>query len=405
MPRWLLLSLLLLIPAPAPAQEAARLLVGASSLTAEESGWGWGWGREPTLELELALSRAVPYRAVIVGDPVRLIVDLKETDFSGLRTEDLFGHDAVPAIRWGAFRQGWSRIVVELPGPYRITSASQRTKAPQPVIRVRLEPVAEDEFAPLPSATAALRNLPAPADLPPPTADAEGLTVVLDPGHGGFDPGAQAGGETEADLVLGFAKELRTALEAQGVTVRMTREDDSFVRLEKRMTMARDAGADLFLSLHADALPSGQAAGATIFVWNPKANGKAARQLATRHDRSDLLSGIDLTGKDDGLASVMMDFARTDTQPRSENFARFLTSRMALQGIGLHDRPIQGAAFSVLKSPDIPSALLELGFITDEHDRANLTDPQWRARMVRVLVEAISGWARDERFRETNLRH
>ncbi|PHQ71900.1 MAG: hypothetical protein COB97_00820 [Paracoccus sp.] len=100
-----------------------------------------------------------------------------------------------------------------------------------------------------------------------------------------------------------------------------------------------------------------------------------------------------------------MDFARTDTQPRSENFARWLTSRMALMGIGMHGRPVQGAAFAVLKSPDMPSALLELGFISDDADRANLTNPLWRARMVEVVADAITGWARDDAARASMLRH
>lgn len=185
----------------------------------------------------------------------------------------------------------------------------------------------------------------------------------------------------------------------------MTREDDSFVRLEERMTRARAAGAQLFLSLHADALPQGQAAGATVYLWNPASDGRAARQLAMRHDRDDLVAGVDLAGQDDALADTLMDFARTDTQPRSENFARWLTSRMALMGIGMHGRPVKGAAFSVLKSPDIPSALLELGFISDDSDRANLTDPSWRARMVEVVADAITGWARDDRARSAMLRH
>lgn len=170
------------------------------------------------------------------------------------------------------------------------------------------------------------------------------------------------------------------------------------------MTLAREAGAQLFLSLHADALPTGQAAGATIYLWDPDSDGRAAQQLALRHDRDDLLAGIDLAGEDDALAAALMDFVRTDTQPRSENFARFLTSRMALMGIGLHGRPVQDAAFSVLKSPDMPSALLELGFISDDQDRANLGDPLWRARMVQVLVESVTGWARDEAVRATMLR-
>lgn len=398
--RWLLLCLGLLLSPAAFAQDAARLDISASSLTSEKKGW---WGR-PSLELTLTLSRAVPYRTMIVGDPARLIVDLKDVDLDDLQPSEFFGHDVVPGLRWGDFRKNWSRIVIELPGPYDIASAGQQTSSPQAVIRIALDPVDEEDFAPLPSATAAQRNLPEAAKLPPPAAPSEGLTVMLDPGHGGIDPGAIAGGEAEAELVLKFARELKSALETKGITVGMTRDSDVFVGLETRMTAARDAHADLFLSLHADALPTGQAAGATIYVWTPRADSRAAKQLATRHDRSDLLSGVDLTGKDDQLASVMMDFARTDTQPRSENFASFLTSRMALHGIGLHDRPVQGAAFSVLKSPDIPSVLLELGFITDPHDRSNLTSPEWRKRMVAVVTEAILGWAQDEKARTANLR-
>lgn len=402
--RWLALLLLLLIGWPLDAgraQEAARLQIGASSLTTE----GRDRGRARPMELTLTLNRAVPYRVFLVADPVRLIVDLQGVDLSDVSPDDLFGHDHVPALRWGRFRRGWSRVVVELPGPYRITSAGQRAAAPEPVIRIALQPVPEDQFDPRPSATAALRDLPEPSDLPPPEPGTGKLTVMLDPGHGGFDPGAEAEGETEADLVLTFALELRKSLRARGVEVAMTREDDHFVSLEARTTAARAAGADLFLSLHADALPRGQAAGATVYLWNPRADDRAAAQLAARHDRDDLLAGIDLAGQDDALAAAMMDFARTDTQPRSENFARFLTSRMALMGIGLHGRPVQGAAFSVLKSPDIPSALLELGFISDMNDRANLTDPLWRARMVAVLSEAIIGWARDENARRDLLRH
>lgn len=399
--KWLALILLLcLLPPVAAAQEAARLDPGASSLT--KTGRGW-WG-PPPLELRLALSRAVPYRVNLVADPIRLIVDLKGADLSGVQPGDLFGADLVPAIRWGRHKNRWSRIVIELPGPYRVASAGQRTLGAQPMITIALQPVGEDEFDPRPSAATVLRDLPAPVEFPAP-APRGGLIVALDAGHGGIDPGAQAGGESEAALVLNFALELRMALEARGVGVVMTREDDSFVRLERRMTLARQAGARLFLSLHADALPSGQAAGATVYLWSPASDDLAARQLALRHDRDDLLAGIDLAGQDDALAGALMDFARTDTQPRSENFARFLTSRMALMGIGLHDRPVQGAAFSVLKSPDMPSALLELGFISDDQDRLNLTDPLWRARMVGVVADSVTGWARDEAARAALLRH
>lgn len=397
----LLASLAAASPLAAEGPDHARLDLGASSLVRTGRGW---WG-PPPLELRLALSRPVAYRVNLVADPIRLVIDLKGADLSQVRPADLFGADLVPAVRWGSLDHGWSRIVLELPGPYRVASAGQRTGSAGPGIAVALRPVPADEFSPRASAATVLRDLPAPADpAPVPEAGGGGLVVALDPGHGGIDPGAQAGGATEADLVLRFALELRAALEARGVAVAMTRSDDSFVRLEERMTRAREAGAGLFLSLHADALPQGQAAGATVYLWNPAADDQATRQLALRHDRGDLVAGMDLSGQDDALAAVLMDFARTDTQPRSENFARFLTSRMALMGIGLHGRPVQGAAFSVLKSPDMPSALLELGFLSDDEDRANLTDPQWRARMIAVLVDSVIGWAHDEAARSAMLR-
>ena len=397
--KWLALILSLLLSLPAFANEPARLDLGGSALVTT----GRGWGGPKPLELRLSLTKAVPYRTYLVDGPPRLILDLKGADLGLSRPQDLFGADLAPAIRWGPYKPGWSRVVVELPGPYRINSAGQRSRAALSQITVTLAPVSADDFAPPPSATAALRDLPEPADLPALPAD-EAFTVVLDPGHGGFDHGALAEGETEANLVLVFSLELRAALQARGITVEMTRTDDSFVALERRMTTARAARGDLFISLHADALPDGQAAGATIYVWNPAADARAAEQLVLRHDRGDLLTGTDLSGQDDALTGVLMDFVRTDTQPRSESFARWLTSRMALMGIGMHDRPVQRATYSVLKSPDIPSVLLELGFISDHNDRANLLNPLWRERMVRVVSDAIVGWARDEAARAAMLR-
>jgi N-acetylmuramoyl-L-alanine amidase len=392
----ILVLLLLLLPLTGTAQEVARLDLGASSLTQEKPHF---WS-DKELHLTLGITRAVPYRTYLVADPPRLIVDLKDVDLSGVKPADLFGADKARAIRWGRAQGGWSRVVVELDGPYRIASAGQRVAQPVPQIAIALSPVSAAEFDPRPSATAALRNLPMPAEQPE-AKTKDRLRVALDPGHGGFDPGAEVAGETEANLVLEFARQLTAALDERGIDVVLTRSDDSFVRLEQRMTIARDADADLFISLHADALPAGQAAGATVYVWKPQEQGQAARQLTLRHEGDDLMAGIDLSGQDEALVSTLMDFVRTDTQPSSQNFARWLTSRMALRGIELHSHPVQGAAYSVLKSPDIPSVLLELGFLTDDRDRANLTDPMWRAGMAQLLADAVVGWARDEMTKST----
>ncbi|TRW97667.1 AMIN domain-containing protein [Paracoccus sp. M683] len=404
----LLLLVAMLAGQGAAAQDAARLDLGASALTAE----GRDRGRPRPMELVLTLDQPVPYRVFLLDGPPRLVVDLKGLDFGTAQPAQLFGAGLVPAIRWGRFQRGWSRIVAELPGPYAITQSSLSTRAMQPRLTIALKPVPPEDFRPRASAAAALRNLPDPAKLGVGAADAakpdglvaDRLLVALDPGHGGIDPGALADGESEAKIVLSFALAARDALERAGIGVVLTRADDRFLGLEARMTAAREAGADLFISLHADALPAGEAAGATIYLWDPAANDAATRILAERHDRDDLLAGLDLTGTDDGLAGVLMDMVRTETQPRSVNFAKFLASRMALSGIDMHRRPVQGARFSVLKSPDIPSVLLELGFLTDPTDRSHLTDPAWQSQMVGALVAAISGWARDEGARAALLR-
>lgn len=396
-----LLVLMLAAPGISWAEGPAELRLGASSVTSEKK----FWRRLPAFDFKFALTRPVPYRVSIVSDPVRLIVDLKDTELPPQSANQLFGASTLPALRWGAMKGGWSRIVAELPGPYRIVKAGQSTTPPQPEIHIQLEPVSAAEFTALPGASSAQRNLPEPADSAPPADPGDSFVVVIDPGHGGYDPGAVVDGETESNLVLTFAQELRPVLDAQGIAVEMTRVNDVFVGLEQRMTLARNASADLFISLHADALPSGQAAGATVYVWSPAADSAASAQLARRHGRSDLVSGVDLTGQDDALATALMDFVRTDTQVRSVNFAEFLRSSMALKRISLHGRPVQGAAFSVLKSPDIPSVLFELGFLTDPVDRANLTNPQWRAVMVQVVADAVKNWAADEAARREGLRN
>lgn len=399
---WLMVATMALAQ-PGATQEA-RIDVADSSLTlGAPQGW-FGKNRPRPMTLRLALDQPVPYRVFLLDGPPRLVVDLKGGVFADATPDQMPGAEALPALRWGAFQRGWSRLVAELPGPFRIARAYQDSAAA--IIEITLEPVAAEDFHPRPDT--ALRGLPDPAPQPAPATSAPQkngtLFVMLDPGHGGIDPGAMAGGLGEAELVLSFAHELAAALRIRGLRVGMTRQDDSFLGLEARMTAARTAGADLFLSLHADALPQGQAAGATVYVWDSAAGDLATRQLAARHDRDDLLAGLDLGGTDDQLTATLLDLARADTQPRAQDFAKFLASGMVLGRIALHRRPVKGARFAVLKSPDIPSVLLELGFITDPTDRANLTDPEWRARMVGVIAEAVTRWAEDDAARTPLLR-
>jgi len=351
-------------------------------------------------EITLGLSQPVPFRAFLLDNPPRLVVDFREVDFSAANPKDYAQKGLLGEIRWGAFRPGWSRMVAELTGPVKLVSAEERTGdggAAPPDLHLVLERVEASAFVARDGAAqSALWDLPQPAVIAAPRKRQDGtapLRVVLDPGHGGIDPGAEADGYSEAVLVLTFARELKEALTRAGMEVKMTREENSFVPLEARITAAHEFGADLMLSLHADALPEGEAMGATVYLFDETASDSAARKLAERHDRSDLLAGIDLAGHDDAVAGVLMDLARTETQPRAVRLGQVLSGAIKGEGLRMHRHPVQGGDFAVLRSPDIPSALLELGFMSSDVDRARLHDESWRKQMVKAITEGIARWA------------
>lgn len=386
-------SLILLIcalAAPGLAQQLsglAKFNPGASEIVDAGSG----------LQIDLVISQAVPWRVRVLDDPARLVVDFREVDWSGLADMPVTS-DAVVGLRAGVFRPGWSRLVMQLAGPMQVSSAEMRTSGAVGV-HLRLEPASQAAFA----ALAALPEpadwtLPKPVDLPAVPVKKDGkLVVVLDPGHGGIDPGAESDGQNEKTLVLKFARELKEALLRDGgFDVVMTRDADVFVPLETRISIAHQAGADVFLSLHADAIAEGDAVGATVYSLSADASDAASAALAERHDRDDLLAGVDLSEQDDLVAEVLMDMARTDTSPRTERLAMALEVAIKAQGLKMHRHPRQQASFSVLKSADIPSVLLELGFLSSERDLKRLDDPKWRAKMAEAVVSALKAWAKQD---------
>lgn len=387
--RALAVALALLVPGGAGAQEMsalARLDPGASSVRASGQG----------MVIELALSQPVPWRVRVKDNPPRLVLDLREVDWSGL---DSVARPEGVGLRAGVFRPGWSRLVLELPGPMLVTRAEMVT-AGAVRLRLRLAPAAAADFA----AAAAQPEppewaVPRPADLPPlPRQGAGPLVVVLDPGHGGIDPGAERDGAKEAQLMLTFARELKELLLRDGrFSVVMTREGDVFVPLETRISIARAAGASVFVSLHADAIAEGEAVGATIYTLSEEATDAASETLAARHDRDDLLAGVDLTQQDDLVAQVLMDMARAETSPRTDRLALALEAAIKAADLRMHRHPRQQAGFSVLKSPDIPSVLVELGFMSSARDLKRLTDPEWRSRMALALRDGLLAWAAEDR--------
>ena len=352
------------------------------------------------VDVVLAISQPVPWRVRVLDAPPRLVVDFREVDWAGLAAMPQ-ASPAVTGVRAGVFRPGWSRLVMDLSGPMLVAQAGMATTGGA-LVHLVLRPASPADFAakaaePEPEGWA----LPKPVALQPVAPRGTGpLIVVLDPGHGGIDPGAERDGHSEAKLMMVFARELKEVLLRDGgFKVVLTREDDTFVPLETRISIAHQAGAQVFLALHADALAEGEAVGATVYSLSDEASDAASATLAERHNRDDLLAGVDLRQQDDLVATVLMDMARTETKPRTARLADALVVAIKGAGIKMHRHPYQEASFSVLKSPDIPSLLLELGFLSSETDMAHLIDADWRAKMVLAIRGGLKAWAADDAAR------
>jgi len=368
-----------------------------------------GWSGET---LEIGLSQKVPWRLFTLDAPRRLVLDFSELDWSGFDTTAFAGQsDLILAARAGLFRPGWSRLVLELARPMAVVQAGMVTDAQGAAqVSLLLKDTSEAAFSAA-SGVPPEARFAAPADVAA-TLPAHQrqlgdrpLVVVLDAGHGGIDPGAERAGMRESDLVLQFVRELKEVLLRSGnFQVVLTRNSDVFIPLETRVTLARQAGADVFLSLHADVLSRGRASGASVYTLSDEASDLASEKLAERHDRGDLLAGVDLSRQSDSVALVLMDMARRETQPRSERLADALVEGIFAATGSAHKNTRLSAGFSVLKAPDIPSVLIELGYLSSERDRANLADPQWRRAAAEGIRDALNYWAIEDAAEAVRLR-
>ncbi|WP_299982811.1 N-acetylmuramoyl-L-alanine amidase [uncultured Ruegeria sp.] len=354
------------------------------------------------VRVELGLSQGVPYRVFTLRDPYRMVLDFQEVDWTGLNREAFLQTNRISGIQYGAYVPGWSRLVLELGAPLAVESAELRIDESTGVgvLSLHLKGTDFDSFA----ASAGAPRQPG-WDLPEPAAISQAsrgdgsrpTRIMLDPGHGGIDPGAEVTGTDEKTLMLTFARELRELLlRSGGFEVVMTRDNDQFVSLERRIALAHRAGADVFISLHADSLSEGRAHGAAVYTLSDEASDVASLKLAERHDRGDLIAGIDLSGSDDQVADVLLDMARQETKPRTDALARALADGMTQQGGPMNSRPIRTASFSVLKAADIPSVLVELGFLSSPRDLKNIVNPEWRAAMAKGLAQGLDQWRQDD---------
>lgn len=373
-----------------------------------------------TTLLTFNMTAPVKARTFVLDNPRRVIVDLPEIYFqidpaegtakkiagqlrkqSGKR-RGKSRSSLVKSFRFGLLGAGKSRVVVDLTGPARVEQATSR-KLTRGIWQLEIV-LAPDSAAAFAKATragsqTARASVPAPVRAKAKAKEAAKEAarsasakpvIVIDPGHGGIDTGAIGHADApEKDIVFAFSAELAKQLRSTGrYKVVMTREDDSFVSLAGRVQIAREARARLLISIHADSLNQGWVRGATVYTVSDRASDAHAARLAEKENRSDLLAGVKVPEASPGVSDILFDLARRETRAFSYLYARKLVESWAKAG-RLNKNPHRSAGFRVLKAPDVPSVLLELGYLSSKRDAKLLTDPSWRKRTVKAMVKSV----------------
>jgi len=359
----------------------------------------------------LDLDKTIPFRAFTLADPYRLVVDIPQVSFRLPAGTGSAGRGLIRAFRYGLVMPGGSRIVFDLTGPAKITSSAMLDPANGQPPRLVLELEETDPTSFMQALTAQTQPPPKPAPsqtsaatVPPqvapvattrPAAPTDSRpVVVIDPGHGGIDNGTRSGEETEKNLVLAFGLALRDRLERSGkYRVVMTRTDDTFIPLDDRVKVGRTQGAALFVSIHADYLAHGEgdAQGATIYTVSDKATDAEAERLAESENRADAIGGVNLAQEPTEVADILIDLAQRETRTFSNRFARLLMGEMKTV-TRMHKHPLKSAGFRVLKAPDVPSVLVELGYVSNKGDLEHLVSESWRTKTANSMAQAIDAF-------------
>ncbi|MBS4082166.1 MAG: N-acetylmuramoyl-L-alanine amidase [Rhizobiales bacterium] len=344
------------------------------------------------------LNRKIEVRSYTIANPNRVVIELPEVSFDLPVGAGKQARGLVSAFRYGQFAQGKGRIVIDLREPARIDKTfvlaaidDQPARLVIDLVRTDAASFLKGALVPEPAKTAALRP-----QVKPQGSDTRPL-IVIDPGHGGPDSGAQAKtGDEEKEVVLDVGKRLRDQLlKTNRYRVVMTRDDDYYVPLDERVAIARTNNAALFISIHADSLSkgAGEASGATIYTLSERASDSDAQKLADKENDSDKFAGY-LARQPDDIANILFDLAQRNTKNHSALFARTLVG--SIKGAArLHKSPLRSAGFVVLKSPDVPSVLLELGYLSSPDDLKQMTSETWREKVSATVVVAIEKFFAD----------
>ena len=344
----------------------------------------------------IELGQTVDYSLFALEAPHRLVIDFPELDFAAAPPVDS-EVGLVTDVRHGRFRPDTTRMVVDLAGPACVKRSFFMPPAGERATRfvIDLENCDAETF----SAWSRASQREAAADAPLPAASApaprdERRTVVIDAGHGGIDPGAIGiGGTLEKDLALDAARQLAERLEETGrYRVVMTRDSDIFIGLRDRLAVARTAVADLLLSIHADSIEDTQLRGSHVYRLSERASDAEAVALAAKENRSDIIGGVDMAGVDDVTTAILIDWSQRQTNEDSIRLADLMVEAFARRQVRTITRPHRWAGFAVLKAPDVPSLLIELGFLSNREDERLLGTRAGREPAIRAIVDAVDNY-------------
>ena len=374
-----------------------------SSLTGVRVGQHDGMTR-----LILDLTEPTTFKIFALSGPPRVVIDLPVLHWALEERSFVVGHSGVVRLRYGQFRPDTSRIVVDLNQPLavrqpRMLAADAEGTAPHRLV-LDFVPVSLSAFEaaarpPKPVLRAKPASPAGPVPLPKlkPAPKPVRHLIAIDAGHGGRDPGAIASnGLREKTLALAFARELRTVLVESGrYQVVMTRDGDRKIRLKRRVVIARNAGADLFLSIHLDRLENRDVRGASVYTLSDEASDVETAELAARENKADIVADVDLTdGYDEDVAKVLISLVQQNTMNCSAALAATLLPELE-RVAPLIRRPHRFGDFRVLKAPDIPSVLVELGFLSNDQDAERLTSKTHRRALAGAILNALDTYFRE----------
>jgi N-acetylmuramoyl-L-alanine amidase len=352
------------------------------------------------MRLEIDFDRQPEVVPSLLAAPYRLVLDMPETLFS-LAGDDTPKGGLIASYRYGLIQAGRSRMVFAMNGPF---AASSLTIAGSPdgkrhTLSIELKPASAAAFKSVLSnqtlSTSAIAG--GKGDRVGQAGSKKAFTVVIDPGHGGIDGGATGiNGAVEKAVTLAFARELKERLRTvPGIRVFLTREDDRFIALDERVRIARQLDASLLVSIHADTIRDKGLRGATVYTLSDKASDEVAHAVAQQENLSDAIGGVEVKIEDQNVADILIDLTRRETMQFSVKFARALVESIQRKAKTINN-PQRSAGFRVLKAPDVPSVLVELGYLSNPDDEKSVSDPAWRHGVLDEMAKTIGEYASEQ---------